>query len=360
VPRAALSALGWVVMMGLSSVVWGIDSHMDPGIMPNGCPACHRGHGKPRSPMLPAPQSELCLSCHDSQTRLEQRAIRGDVVRGVQSTLLSSTLSKPFVHPMSDQAFSRHEPGVVTCTSCHSPHRGLPLQASQARVAGMRKISPRNPNRFEYELCESCHGGEGFNSQSPLDISRLFNQNSRSYHPVEAPSRGSSLSVAPGLAGREINCTDCHGNSDRSGPRGPHGSSVRYILRAEYNTIDGSSESSQGYALCYDCHDREKVLNSVSFPQHGLHIVDERSSCATCHNPHGSIKNRALIRFGEDIISGAVSQSIQSGQLAFVSSGPGSGTCYLTCHGSDHSPKSYGGPEPVPLQDATGQVIPKR
>ncbi len=344
--RAPLMVLVCVTSLGLFSGVWGIDSHMDPSLVPSGCPACHRGHGEPRSPMLPAPQTQLCLSCHGSRAGLDRRAARGDVAPGTRSTSLSSTLSSPFVHPMSDEAFSRHEPGAVTCTSCHSPHRGLPLRGPGARITGMRRISPRNPNRFEYELCMSCHGGEGFDSRSPLDIGRLFNQSSRSSHPVVAPSTGSSRSIAPALAGREINCTDCHGNSDPSGPRGPHGSTVRHILVAGYNTVDGSPESSGAYALCYSCHDRDRLLDSSSFPQHRLHVVDERTSCATCHSPHGSIRNRALIRIGEETLPTGISPSLQTGLLSFISSGPGSGTCYLTCHGVDHAPKGYGAIEP--------------
>ncbi len=355
--RAALKILVIMTSMGVATATFAIDAHMDPALLPNGCPACHRGHGEPRSPMLPDSQARICLSCHESQSKRDQRAARGDVVRGdglrgTRSTFLSSTLSQAFVHPMSDHAFSRHEPGAVTCTSCHSPHRGLPLGTNEARIRGMRKSSPRNPNRFEYEMCTDCHGGEGSASQSPLNISRLFSLNSRSYHPVKSPAIDSSPSVAPALAGREINGPDCHGNSASSAARGPHGSAVRHILRSGYTTIDGSSESLQAYALCYDCHDREKVLDSTSFPLHRLHVVDERASCATCHNPHGSIRNRALIRFGEETFAPGVAPSIQRGRLAFVSSGPGSGTCHLTCHGSDHAPKSYGMAEINPLPSA--------
>jgi len=221
----------------------------------------------------------------------------------------------------------------------------MPARADGAGFPGVRKVSPRNPTRLEYELCGGCHGVAGM-TQSPLDISRLVSQNSRSFHPVQGPSRGNSPSVVPSLAGREINCTDCHGNDDPSGPRGPHGSGQRFLLRAEYNTVDGGAESVQSYALCYGCHDRQKVLSSASFPLHELHVIGAGASCATCHNPHGSLKNRALIRFGEGAMLGGVSPSMRTGRLAFVSDGPGSGGCYLTCHASDHAPKTYGGFSP--------------
>jgi predicted CXXCH cytochrome family protein len=334
VPHAALTIVA--IALTLGTAIHGaraMDPHLDPGVLPDGCAACHRGHGESRSPMLPAAQVDLCLSCHESQTRLEQNSGGGRISLESSSTFLASTLASPFVHPLSDHAYSSREPGVVTCTSCHSPHRGLPRQAGTAANSSMRRQSIKDPNRFEFEMCGDCHGAGGRNQQTRLDVSGLAGQNSRSYHPIQAPAADSSPSVIPALAGREINCTDCHGNSDPSGPRGPHGSAVRYLLRAAYSTVDGSSESSSTYTLCYNCHDRQKVLASTTFSSHRLHIVDLRASCATCHDPHGSSRNRALIRFGDETSPVGVSESIRSGNLAFISNGPGEGACYLTCHG---------------------------
>jgi predicted CXXCH cytochrome family protein len=109
--------------------------------------------------------------------------------------------------------------------------------------------------------------------------------------------------------------------------------------------MDGEQESFETYGLCYRCHDREKVLASPLFPEHYLHVVDRQVSCATCHDAHGSIENRALIRFGNTRIVTGVSPSASLDVLAFDSTMPGSGSCYLTCHGYDHAPAHYGGGE---------------
>jgi predicted CXXCH cytochrome family protein len=106
--------------------------------------------------------------------------------------------------------------------------------------------------------------------------------------------------------------------------------------------VDGNQESPQAYGLCYGCHDRELVLGGIPFPDHARHIVDYRAACATCHNPHGSVDNRALIRFGEETQLSGVTASASTGRLAYVSEVQGSGACYLTCHGYDHAPASYG------------------
>jgi len=343
-PRIALTGILILALSEPAAGVGGLNPHVNPGEILVGCIACHRGHGVPRSPMLPGSQKEVCLSCHDSRARFDNQVIQGIVAGTASPPFLAAVLAKPFAHPLSSQALSRNEPRAVTCSSCHSPHRSMPEPESAALFPGRRKLSPRDPNQFEFELCESCHGSAGVATQSLTDISRLFNANSRSYHPVEAPVSESSPSIVTVLSRAEINCTDCHGNNDFSGPRGPHGSDVAYILRFHYTPVDGAAESESTYALCYACHERTLVLEGSPFPEHAMHIVDERASCATCHNPHGSVDNRALIRFGEETFFGAGAVAASgSGRLEFASAGPGSGTCYLTCHGRDHDPESYGG-----------------
>ncbi len=333
------------------------DPHMDPRLVPGSCSACHAGHGASRSPMLPTSQKDLCLGCHETQAAAAEQSRAGLLTAGSEPTSLSSAMSMPYVHPVDDSAFSRDEPGVVTCTSCHSPHRGKPQENAATAVSGLPRRSARNPTRMEYQMCERCHGSGGATTEDLTDLSRMLYPGNRSFHPVEAVGGGDSPSLLPGLSGRQINCTDCHGNgsaraggtvrgrADSSGgSAGPHGSPFRYLLAGQYTTTDGNDESAETYALCYTCHDREKVLDASSpFPLHRLHVVDEKASCASCHNAHGSVANRGLIRFGEETTIAAAAPSSATGELNFVSTGPGSGTCSLTCHGYDHPGTGYGG-----------------
>ena len=338
-----------VVALGFATAAasFAVNSHMDRSLLQAGCPSCHESHGASRSPMLPAPQLEVCLSCHGSRTKADAQISRGVMAPNVELTLLTNTLTEPYTHPLTPEAFSREEPGAVTCTSCHTPHRGTSGSRTREASIGSARLSTRDPTRLEWELCQSCHGSAGVKTQSLLDISRLTSPNNPSYHPIEAPAPGTSPSIIPGLSGQVVNCTDCHGNSNRSGPRGPHGSSIRFILSRNYVTVDGDRESPQAYALCYECHDRDTLLEASPFPEHGQHIVDFRASCATCHSAHGSVDNRSLIRYGEEVTIGGVSRSISTGLLRFDSTGEGSGACYLTCHAVDHNPKTYGGEMPV-------------
>ena len=357
-PRSAL------ILAAALCVVWSgaargqeplrIDPHLDSSLMLEGCASCHVGHGISRSPMLARPQQEVCLSCHDSQASIDGLVRSGALASEARPPLVTTSLAMPFSHPLSQGAFSRRQLGVVTCTSCHSPHRGFVETTERTENAtGRKKLSGRSPDEFEFELCQECHGSSGASTQSLLDLSRLTHPGNRSFHPIESPATERAPSVAASLVGGEIDCTDCHGNSDSAGARGPHGSAVQFILRREYVSVDGSAESAGTYALCYSCHDRDAVLDSPNFPLHRSHVVDDMASCATCHSAHGSVNNRALIRFGEETFQAGVSPSVRSGELGFESDAAGSGACYLTCHGVDHAPARYGamaglGPIPAP------------
>jgi len=151
-------------------------------------------------------------------------------------------------------------------------------------------------------------------------------------------------SLSPQLTrGDLIRCTDCH-NSE-SGPRaggggvdGPHGSIYDFLLERNYTVSDDNTESEFEYAMCYKCHQRSSILSDQSFSLHRLHIVDARTPCSICHDPHG-ISNTAvspsdhthLINFNTSIVRPA-----SGGRLEFRDTGAFSGNCTLTCHGVEH------------------------
>lgn len=304
--------------------------HLDLSTVSGGCAACHQGHGMAQSPMLPAAQKQLCLSCHGSLSDVARNSAAGLMSPAARPPLVGDALGKLFSHALTADALAAG-PNVVTCTSCHSPHRGRTEERAGIEV----KRSTRDPSQAEFELCTPCHGRSSVGRRS--GISQKFDPNNRSYHPVEAPANERSSSVQASAAGHRIACTDCHGNDDRNGSRGPHGSNEPFLLRAKYRDSDGT-ESPQAFELCYGCHDRKKILQT---PLHARHVA-RQAACRTCHDSHGSVSNRALVHIGENNSLQQVLPSPSTGKLAFLSDAPGSGQCYLTCHGVDHGPKSYG------------------
>lgn len=230
------------------------------------------------------------------------------------------------------------------CVDCHSVHGVGRLQGVAGTTGDLGRQKPSTKRGFttEADLCLACHGTRAKMTSDPHDIGLLFDSRNPSFHPVLAIGVGEVPSLMPPLTSDSlINCSDCHTNDDTRGARGPHGSRVPGLLGADYSLQDGQPESASAYALCYQCHNREVVLETDPFPYHQLHVVEERAACVLCHDPHGATAARALIRFNEPTaITGVLASS--SGRLEFSSDAPGMGGCYLTCHGVDHDPLGYG------------------
>jgi len=143
-----------------------------------------------------------------------------------------------------------------------------------------------------------------------------------------------------------MDCVDCHGSSSATtidGSRAPHGSNFEPILVRNYETTDNTPESPTSYALCYNCHSRDSILNDESFPYHDKHIRDNRTPCSVCHDSHGvsaiqgnSMNNSHLMNFDTTIV-----RPNTEGQLRFMDQGRFSGSCDLMCHGKNHSNEGY-------------------
>jgi len=186
-------------------------------------------------------------------------------------------------------------------------------------------------------------------SDNTTNVRRAFSTNNLSFHPVEAPGRNQAIQglEAGYTPATVLTCSDCH-NSDESegaggqGARGPHGSAYEPILVREYQVNDPSEESYQSYSLCYRCHNRAALLSDPRGFPHRLHVIDQRASCAVCHDAHGSRQSPFLINF---LVRGKAGNTVVtpsgSNRLEFQSLGPGRGQCFLTCHGSNHDPREY-------------------
>lgn len=188
----------------------------------------------------------------------------------------------------------------------------------------------------EYDLCYLCHSDSANLPARSRNMGEEFDPSNRSYHPVETPGRNKQM---PSLV-RDLNvnsriaCGSCHGNDDKRGARGPHGSDYSPLLVAEYRTQDGP-ESPKAYELCFMCHDRRSINGDESFKWHQRHVVFQDTSCYVCHRTHGSRDNEHLIDFSADRVGDRVS-SINGIGPSYLPDITGRPRCYLNCHSTAH------------------------
>ncbi|NOY14238.1 MAG: cytochrome C [Deltaproteobacteria bacterium] len=334
--------------------------HGDQRVMPKSCRACHRGMR-----MVIRNEEQTCLNCHGSPVK-RQRMIAAGYLRDsgrLQLSNIESELRKPYNHPVLTVRGVHNKDEILPetivnaarhseCVDCHEPHQvsaGRPLSG----IPGKRVGNFTTDVTEEYQLCYKCHGNSANLPVDSSDKQLEFRPTNKSYHPIEAEGANAYVvSLKPPYVARKerpgdisiIKCTDCHGNDNTNGPKGPHGSIYRGLLVANYEMEDGRSESTYAYALCYRCHDRTSLLNDESFPYHSLHILGNRgknlpgTSCFTCHDAHGSSSNPFLISFNPEVV-----EMNRDGKRQFKAQGVTTrhGSCALKCHGVEHEPKSY-------------------
>jgi predicted CXXCH cytochrome family protein len=324
----------------------------------NACNSCHRTHGAAGRPWLLDLEniSATCIVCHDGSAAASDigRELRKTSRHGMSLEGAAAVESGPFV-----------EGPRVSCADCHDPHAAGSSEGSSggapASLAGMPGITlagaPTRNVQHEHELCFRCHGDSPATTDSSVsrrivqpNVRLQFQPTNPSFHPVGNPGvNGNVPSLIPSLTtASTIGCGDCHasdGNRKLGGaaPAGPHGSIHEPLLALRYELQDFAVESPDAYALCYRCHQRDSILRDDSFKGHRRHIVDARTPCSVCHDPHGissaqgsSANNSRLINFDRAVVfpNGL-------GKLEYVNLGVFRGECSLSCHGKDHNRESY-------------------
>ena len=248
------------------------------------------------------------------------------------------------------------------------------------------------PVTAEYQLCLKCHSGNtvllpkdpAHPSRDSLDAGAEFNPTAVSFHPIEAPGKNPSPKMALSLSGTSpyklwnlttsstVRCTNCHANAVATGATpaagddlAPHASPNRGILLRNYRDRDLKAKdeayADADFALCYLCHTNSPFSTSstsaTNFSQHFKHMheiggkgsgglsIDTAGDgqgnalCSECHFRTHSTATTAgqytrLVTFAPDV------QAV-NGVLSWTSTGTGSGTCTLKCHGKTHDGISY-------------------
>jgi len=321
----------------------------------NACENCHNPHTAAGNLRLLdfLPEENNCFDCHNGNVASKNIQIQSNkTYRHNESGYIG--VHDPTENPLVSVLHAE-------CVDCHNPHAAKNAAATPPNVKGFnigvpginQSGNPVNPALYEYEICYRCHTATPGMPASPT-IRQIVQNNVRlefamgnpSYHAVVGQGVNPNVPslIAPNTTTTIMYCSACHASDGTGAPSGPHGSIYPHILVRQYITADPNTESAAAYALCYNCHSRTSILGDASFKAHEKHIAGENTPCNTCHDPHGisstqgnSTNNSNLINFNVSIVTPS-----SGGILRYDDQGLYRGRCYLTCHGENHNPYTYG------------------
>ena len=194
------------------------------------------------------------------------------------------------------------------------------------------------------------------------DLALEFNPYNDSFHPVVTQGRNQSIPDGSFVNGWSadslVYCTDCHTNADPAmGGEGPHGSPLLHLLGGsdDYQTANPDSPSLSGTELCFNCHDAEDYRvgrgTETNFARNRANLHRQHANngtCYMCHDTHGSEQLHLLnldssIEISSDTYFLPGYDGVPTNSQTFWQISPDGSekTCWLVCHGHDHSGSSY-------------------
>ena len=294
---------------------------------PLDCRRCHSDLEKARVTHSPFAAGE-CSSCH--QLALDKRHPEQK-----EAIVLVSDGSKlcSQCHEALDTAKNVHGPVASgDCIFCHTPHSSP--NDKLLKDTGIAQCLNCHENKFQQKYmhgpvvegkCFICH--DPHQSDNPYILKMGLPALCLSCHDASAMS-GKSIHAPV----RKGNCLACHDS---------HGSPYRKHLRKDFQENFYLPFSPDNFALCFDCHASEMILDRrtdslTDFRDgdrnlHYLHVnkIDKGRSCKACHDAHAAEQAKLIKRkvpgFGKWEIP-----------IEFEKTSTG-GTCIVGCH----KPKSY-------------------
>lgn len=183
--------------------------------------------------------------------------------------------------PATDTESGYSRRGADTCLACHDTGADSPVLAIFSTPHGSRD-DPRGP--FAQLQCETCHGPGAAHAQrvrrgEPQASIRTF-----------GPQSGTPTEE------QDAACLDCHA-SDAGLAWHASTHAFNDVGCASCHTIhtpsDAVLERAQQPAVCYDCHQRQRMQSTMAFTHP---IRYEQMACSQCHAPHGGAGEYALAR----------------------------------------------------------------
>ncbi|MBC7266690.1 MAG: cytochrome c3 family protein [Coriobacteriia bacterium] len=259
-----------------------------------------------------------CADCHDPHAARRGRHTTGSSLPG--EVLRGATGVKPTAWPSNWTAVSsanwtaeRLDGGsadyeAYLCFKCHSSYSGQPFTATRSdntTYTSTDQALEFNPSNFSY------HNVLGRSTGMQSSFTFVDSGGTTRNVTWAVPTNSFFVSGGSWTVNSMMTCTECHTNSTASA-KGPHGSSVSWLLDPAYptdwktaylsNTSNGMSSTT---IICAKCHDLNGPSGAWSNNVHsaGDHQGSfNRGGCVLCHIkiPHGWKRPRLLVRVDAD------------------------------------------------------------
>jgi predicted CXXCH cytochrome family protein len=206
-----------------------ISPHLSSGATSGNCSACHRSHsGKNNESLQSAPESTVCLSCHDGTgadsniaAEYNDATVPADDV--ATSSFYAHRLDLSGTHTSNRlNEFGGRQNRHSACSDCHDSHKvsaGLSAETANGwtasgalnNITGVNSAAAwKDPISYEYELCLKCHSRFTIlraytpPSYKKTDKAAELDPSNNSYHPIEAPGKNTTPAMQASLDGGKV------------------------------------------------------------------------------------------------------------------------------------------------------------
>ncbi|MCL4079471.1 cytochrome c3 family protein [Coriobacteriia bacterium Es71-Z0120] len=259
-----------------------------------------------------------CVDCHDPHVARRGRhttgsSLAGEVLRGATGVKPTAWPSNWTAVPSGNWTTERlngetSDYEAYLCLKCHSSYSGQPFTATRSNNAIYTSTDQAlefNPSNFSY------HNVLGQSTGMQSSFTFVDSGGTTRNVTWAVPTVSFFVSGSSWTVNSMMTCTECHTNSTASA-KGPHGSSVEWLLDPNYttdwktaylsNTTNGMSSTT---IICAKCHDLNGPSgtwsnNVHSTGDHQGNFTD--GGCVKCHIkiPHGWKRPRLLVRVTAD------------------------------------------------------------
>jgi predicted CXXCH cytochrome family protein len=295
------------------------------------CGVCHLVHGGQKGYLWARKAvsstgnvvQDLCIGCHNEQGMAKEKTVK-DYSHPVNISLTESGLTTTL--PLFDKQGHLSDNGLMTCETCHDPHRWSPDKITTEehfKIEGNARNSfLRMTNSPSPELCGNCHKDEFYVTMTDHDM---------------------SISETMGLTAAESGtCGVCHNvHNSRNKPRlwaqgFGNGASIMDRMCNYCHDKDGSAKDK---IPAIDSHPDNQLINNIGrdiihtpnyFPLFNDHSGEYMSvgniSCPSCHNVHQWDPKFKKIGPGKNIEGNATNSFLRMQTYSLL--------C-IDCHGLD-------------------------